>query len=526
MALSTKQLLTLNTLMYMVEDPFPQVLDYPGRTVADLISSVDPGQIDPAAEYDCMITGGEWRNLLQMIRLDPTLLSLHIAATHIDRGEGGGGGRSAVFLSPTTADAVVVFKGTQSPEEWADNFAGFNLSDTPQQRNALNWYRRVYTQLGLNRFRVTVTGHSKGGNKAKYIGVLEDTVQQCVAFDGQGFSELFIQKYAPQIARRQGLIESHSAEYDFVNFLFNNVGSAYFYTASSLEGAGFGRNHSPSAMMHFTPSGGFEMIPAPGGQAEGIRAVGRFSDSFFRSLSPDQRDSSYHTVEALRAAAFSMGGGEKKDLINVFLPLVSDPAHTDDLAYLLAYTIKYTQCDPTFIPQLRALLTKFGLEDITRYILLVDGILNLNIDTPIGPLTFQGIMDELSRGSKSLSPGLLDLLLFWVSQKGIHLTPYQLQELLGILPQVNDYLATIRPEVCASSPPVTSSDALGLNRLSQSLEFLGTMMGGSPMGSSQTPPTKLRRAGSRLRAIGQVTGQFSSVMQQLEPTVTDDTIDI
>lgn len=529
MALSVEQLLSLNSLMYMVEDPFPRVLEYGGRTVSELIAAVEPSQIDPAAEYDCFITGAEWRKILRSIQLDPLLLNMIIAATHIDQAEGGGGGHSAVFLSPRTGDAVVVFKGTQSPEEWGDNFAGVNLSDTPQQRNALNWYRQVYRRLGLERYRVTVTGHSKGGNKTKYVSVLDSTVERGVSFDGQGFSQLFIEKYAARIAQRQNRIESHSAEYDFVNFLFDNVGSAAFYTASELENAGFGRNHSPSAMMHFTADGHFRMVPAPGGQAEGIQAMGRFSNSFFHSITPQRRSSSYNTVEAIRSAAFNLGNaGGGKDLINIFLPLVSNPAHSDDLAYLLAFTIKYEQCHPEFIQQLRKLLTHFGMEDITKYILLVDNILNLNLDTPLGILTFDSIFDDLSHGAQGIPPGLLAILIGWTASQGIDLTPSQLRELLAILPKVNGYMDEIIMDGCRSRN-TGSSD--GLYRLSQSLEFIGSAMGGKALGTQDTaPPSKLRRAGSRLRAIGQVTGQISSVLQQLqeseEPKKDETIIDV
>lgn len=34
---------------------------------------------------------------------------------------------------------------------------------------------------------ITVTGHSKGGNKAQYVTVLSDKVDRCISMDGQGF---------------------------------------------------------------------------------------------------------------------------------------------------------------------------------------------------------------------------------------------------------------------------------------------------------------------------------------------------
>lgn len=523
MALSTAQLLALNTLMYMSEAPFPQVLDFEGYTVRQLIDSFEPRLIQPDREYDCSITGREWLLLLDTIRQDPILLNMEIDATHIDQEEGGGGGHSAVLISQTHSEAVVVFKGTQSPEEWADNFAGVNLADTPQQRNALNWYRRIYRQLRLEDYHITVTGHSKGGNKAKYVSILDPSVDRCVSFDGQGFSELFIDKYSPLISQRQRVIESHSAEYDFVNFLFTNIGSAYFYVASPLENAGFGRNHSPSAMMHFIPGGGFRMVKAPHGQASGIQAISRFSDDFFRSITPKRRESSYQTVEAIRSAAFSLGDTSgSKDLINIFLPLASHPAYADDLAYLLAFTLKYTRCHPEFLEELKGLLADIGFEDFTKYIVLADGILNLNLETPLGLLTFDRILDDLGQGAQSISPGLLAIIIGWTISQGIELSPRQLRELLAILPKVHSYMDTIILEGgCPPRSSFTSSsnpEADQLSRVSKSLEFLGSILGGSTPGSEQSPSSsKLRRAGSHLRTIGQVTGQISSALQQIQP---------
>ena len=513
MGFSTRQLLLLNCIMYMTEAPLPSVFHFQGRTLGELVGSVDPSRIDPSAQYDCFISGGEWRRILDCFRSDPVLTGLHIIDAHKDLDPGGGGGRSAVFLRPETREAVVVFKGTQSPEEWADNFAGVNLSDTPQQRNALQWFRRICQDHRLQRYSITVTGHSKGGNKAKYVSILDSTVSRCVSFDGQGFSDLFMEKYRSQISRRQSIVENHSAEYDFVNFLFQNIGREFFYMASPSEQGGFARNHSPAAMMHFTPDGYFLMLPAPNGPAPGIAALSRFSDSFFASLTPLRRETSYRTVEALRSAAFSMG--DSKDFLHVFLPLLSHPDYTDDLAYLLAYTVVYQQHFPEFTDHLRSLLVSFGLEDFTRYILLVDGILNLHLPTPFGTITFDSLFDNISHTAQGIPSGLLAILIGWAAHQGIHMTAPQLRQLLAILPRVNDYMGTI-------AIPHASPRASGLTRFSRSLELLGTVIGGNaPDESRDVAPSRLQNTGSRLRTIGQITGQISSVLQQ-PPSAEDD----
>ena len=52
-----------------------------------------------------------------------------------------------------------------------------------------------------------------------YIAILDDSVDRCVSFDGQGFSDEFYEKYADQIAHNKNKIVNCSAESDYVNFL-------------------------------------------------------------------------------------------------------------------------------------------------------------------------------------------------------------------------------------------------------------------------------------------------------------------
>ncbi|MBR4545203.1 MAG: DUF2974 domain-containing protein [Oscillibacter sp.] len=60
------------------------------------------------------------------------------------------------------------------------------MTDTAQQKNALAWYQDTYQKLGLERYEVTVTGHSKGGNKSKYITLMDDSVSQMRFFRWTG----------------------------------------------------------------------------------------------------------------------------------------------------------------------------------------------------------------------------------------------------------------------------------------------------------------------------------------------------
>ena len=153
---------------------------------------------------------------------------------------------------------------------------------------------------------MTVTGHSKGGNKSKYIALLDDTVDHCVSFDGQGFSDKFMAQYKDQIAARQNVIENHNVDYDYVNLLLNDVGETTFYKGQDLGEGGFLENHCPNTFMKFGEGGSFEMVVNPEGQGKEMQALDQFLNSYLRSLSDSERNGALELVNALIDDAFSM----------------------------------------------------------------------------------------------------------------------------------------------------------------------------------------------------------------------------
>lgn len=68
--------------------------------------------------------------------------------------------------SEGTNEAIIAYKGTTGPDEWADNvYAGYNYSSPPQEA-ALKFAEDLVNE-GFT--KLTVTGHSKGSNKANVI---------------------------------------------------------------------------------------------------------------------------------------------------------------------------------------------------------------------------------------------------------------------------------------------------------------------------------------------------------------------
>ncbi len=268
MSLSTDELMLLNNLIYLQEksiyNPWGrelQVIDdcFEGKTVGEFLNSI---VVDTARSNDnrAFISGQEWSETVRAIQSNPELMNMVIKEGQKDTASGGGEGESVLLVNPSSNEAVMVFRGT-ADREWYDDFYGggptttFDRVSTPQQINARDWFNKMYNKYDLEQYDVIVTGHSKGGNKAKYITLLEGSakVDKCVSFDGQGFSEEFIQRYGNAISQYEGLIENHNVDYDFVNLLLHDVGDRYFYKSQNITG--FAEYHSPNSFFEVEPNG-------------------------------------------------------------------------------------------------------------------------------------------------------------------------------------------------------------------------------------------------------------------------------
>lgn len=124
---------------------------------------------------------------------------------------------------------TVVFRGTVNTDEWEDNGNGAYEYDTKEQIDALNYIN------SLKYDNIVVSGHSKGGNKAKYVTILSSKVKECVSIDGQGFSNEFVSKYSELIEKNKFKITSINAKYDYVNCLFNSISGTTYYIKTEIQ---------------------------------------------------------------------------------------------------------------------------------------------------------------------------------------------------------------------------------------------------------------------------------------------------
>lgn len=157
---------------------------------------------------------------------------------------------------------IIVYKGTAGDFEWKDNVEGtYNISDTKQQRMALSYFDEMVEKFKDVK-KVYVSGHSKGGNKSQYIGVLRGNMsklERVYSFDGQGFNSIFLKKYNKEIENNRHKIFNICNEYDYVNILLFSIANKIFIKSTTNIGNDddrqsklkhrFGGFHSPYSMF-------------------------------------------------------------------------------------------------------------------------------------------------------------------------------------------------------------------------------------------------------------------------------------
>ena len=469
-SLTTEQVLLLNNLMYMTNDePLQDIVSYDSGngqvSVGDIVRNLQNKNFDADKDYGSFMTGKDWENLVNTISKDDRLMNVELQTTHVDKGGTGGGGTSALFVDPATNDAVVVFRGTAS-NEWKDNFVGGGATGTEDgvstnhQRNALDWYQSLELD-GYN--SVTVSGHSKGGNKAKYITVLDDSVDRCLSFDGQGFSDEFIEKYKDLIARNQDKIQNNNVDSDYVNLLLNDIGNTTFYEGYDYGDGGFLENHCPNTFLKFNEDGSISMTQST--RDPGMTVLDDFLNSYLRTLSAEEKENTLSFIGELVQGGF--GGASFEELFSVLL----DGKNSDYAANLLAYVIKYEQTNPELAKTVKDVLGKMGLEDMTDLVDTVTDVMN--------SWYFDKLLSAAGFVGDHIPDWVLEKLSDYLYEKyGIRLSKDELKKLLSMIGKVSDDLDTMEDPKDGGDLEVESignaSFSIQLKKLEQSQEELAS----------------------------------------------------
>ncbi len=365
------ELLLLEMITYFSDKkPLLTVLETKASTIREYLDEIDTKALIDTEDYASYINGYDFKNVIQALKYNERLLDAKILEAHLDAAYGAGGGVSVVFVNEKLKEAVIAFRGTAT-NEWIDDFVGANQIDSLQQINALEWYKIVYEKYHLENYYVTVIGHSKGGNKAKYITILNDTVSRCVSFDGQGFSDKFFDEYKVQIINNQNKIENHNIDYDYVNILMNDIGKKTYYVGYDYGRGGFAESHCPNTFFNFYDLGKYTITVNPNGQRPEMQILDQFINSMIRSaINEKEKSETNKLVGSLVERAFMIGndGNTTSDYVSYLCDMIGDPQYQDNAAYLLTYCIKYSKQNPNFLQALKDIMTHFKSEGIIKII--------------------------------------------------------------------------------------------------------------------------------------------------------------
>lgn len=367
MQLTDEQIMLLEQLTYL-EDKVAREADVvlgPYDSVESLLRQFDEDALaeleDSDEQFEGLISGKQWAAIIRQIQNDPELYSLDIAGKDDSV-------PAICFTDPNDPDsAVVAFKGTTGQKEWWDNGSGFGLSDTEKQKEALEYIEN----LPYN--SITVTGHSKGGNKAQYVTVLSDKVDRCISMDGQGFSQEFLDRYYAEIEKKGGSITNYYLDGDFVSILLFPIPGSAQVCIEGDDSIILEKNHVPSSFYRYyqDEDGYWHILENKSGDPalvigtrEEVMVYLHELTVFLLNVMPeeDKRKAGDYIGNIL---AILMGQGDfpiedkvyNKD--NVAEYLLSDK---EMLAKLLAYFIKYVETYNLTDEEVRSLAEVLGLD--------------------------------------------------------------------------------------------------------------------------------------------------------------------
>lgn len=274
-----------------------------------------------------------------------------------------------------TNDAVIAFKGTSGGDEWADNVEGLNVADTKCQKDALDFIE------SLPYDNITVTGHSKGGNKAMYVAITSEKVTRCVAYDGQGFSQEFIDKYWAEIQAKGGIITAYSLSTDYVHALLFPVPNSNQIYCQGYGVANIGEHHSPNSFF-VTDANGSIVLDENGNpivieipEDESIQMLHDFTTFVINNANEKDKVEIVDFLSQLLVMVFAEDKVNKDELIDYIL------SHPDTMALILAYLVKYMDEYDLDAEDIDKLLEVLGLDSLNELITLTDfDVLGYHVD--------------------------------------------------------------------------------------------------------------------------------------------------
>ncbi len=335
------QLLLLSNLVYRQElyqyDKKSNKLECEDQSISKIINSIS---------YDSKqeMSPKEWKEIIEEIKKDPELMALKISHIKYDKATGA---RMVCFYDEKEKQPYAVFKGT-GQFEWKPDVLGGYQKVTSQQRQALEWIE----SLPYN--NIIVAGHSNGGNKAQFVAYLSEKVTKGVSFDGQGFSEEFINKYWAEIQMNKHKVTCYAAENDFVNIFLNwvELGERRIFVPGYKCGGSFAENHAPNTLLNINKYQDCDISPS-------MKLAHEFT-VFVANEAPD--DEKKRMLNYL-AKVVQKGVGENKK--NEAIKILFDEDNVEELSSILAYLARFAVDKKLSDEDIKNMLIPFGLDKDT-----------------------------------------------------------------------------------------------------------------------------------------------------------------
>jgi hypothetical protein len=386
-----EELLFLSNLMHMkaekiivdgveVKSPFRDIWtdEYANQNfnIGELIKDINTDALrdkeGPYADYkfNGEISGTEWADMIDAMKTSD-ICKLRIQDVNRDD-------KAALisYLKDEEGNAYVVFRGTAAGE-WPDNFSGAYLADTKQQKAALAYINSIDAD------NITVVGHSKGGNKAKYVAILSDKVTYCVSFDGQGFSPDFMEKYQDLVEKNKYKINCYALDEDFVNILMNDI----YQEKSFKEGFGvssFDQNHSPNSFFKFIINfkieenkikriiTGYDWKDSK--QTEAMASLHFFVIYVYNALPETDREAFFNFLGKIcdMTLGYKPPSYQKKYTKEELLTYLTADENARQIGLLMASLIKYEEYDNGISSAVIKILDSMGMSNITKWLRVVE----------------------------------------------------------------------------------------------------------------------------------------------------------
>lgn len=336
--MTESQLLLLNNLVYRWEFSDSR---HEGLSIQKIFGN----GVSNSAQLE--MTSDEWDDIYEMAKGDPEILDLTLVSAYHEEETGA----SMVCFVDKNGQAYVVFAGTGA-NEWRDDCVAGAMADSPQQVKALQWFE------SLPYDDIVVSGHSKGGNKAMYVMVTSDKAKECYAFDGEGFSNEFLEKYAEEIEEKASNIHLRAHYRDFVNVLLNCIAGDVKFVINE-EGIGHGGEyHCPNALFeHEDGRATYQIGELSDYQDPAMKMLHEFTLYLIEEVPEAEKILSLSVLGEL--CTKYLGGEDgvvREDIIEMF--------GVEGIEIVLRYLTKYLQdlkkSDPISYYQYRAALGDFG----------------------------------------------------------------------------------------------------------------------------------------------------------------------